>query len=305
MQIDDEFMPTGLAGPVGFFCCEAIGQHGWLPVEQIRLPIDDLGFRQGVTAVERLRTYHHRPFAVDRHLKRLAQTLRSLRMEAKVLIDTIERLVDEVVDRNQNWVDQQADVGITIWATPGRSLTDRGAATYAVHLNRIDHEAVRRRRREGQSVVLTDVRQPAPDCWPRSAKVRSRMHYFLADQQSESVRTGSTGILVDEDGSWTESSVASLALVVGDELVFAPTDRVLPGITQSIVREIALEHGIACRHQPIQTGDIVDAQCVLLMGTDTGLWFAIELLDCRGNQLRSFRRPTNDSILTRLQTAMP
>ncbi|TWU03840.1 D-alanine aminotransferase [Neorhodopirellula pilleata] len=269
------------------------------------MPIEDLGFRQGVTAVERLRTYDRRPFAVDRHLQRFAQTLRSIGMDASVSMDAIERLIDEIIDRNRDWVSQQVDVGITVWATPGRRLSNQGGVTYAVHLNPIDHEAVRIRRTEGQSVVLTDIRQPAPDCWPRSAKVRSRLHYFLADQQSESIRRGSTGVLRDEDDSWTESSVANLALVVDDELVFAPVDRVLPGVTQCIVREIAWNQGIDCRNQLIQTVDIGRAQAMLLMGTDTGLWFASEVWDGQGNCIRSFDRPTKVSLTKRLQTAMP
>ena len=258
-----------------------------------------------MTAVERLRTYKGMPFAVDRHLQRFKQTLSSIGLPSRVTIDQVGQLIDEVIHRNTNWIAQQTDVGITIWATPGRSLVDQGEATYAVHLNRIDHEAVRRRRHQGQPVVLSDVRQPAPDCWPRSAKVRSRLHYFLADQQAESVCPGSTGLLRDEDGSWTESSVANLALLVGDELVFAPRDRVLPGVTQSIVREIAENQGIVCRNQPIRTGDIVNAEAMLLMGTDTGLWFADAVCDGHGNPIQSFELPTSDSITKRLQTAMP
>ncbi len=42
----------------------------WVPHGEMRLGVDDVGFRQGVTAVERLRTYQGRIFAIEAHLRR-------------------------------------------------------------------------------------------------------------------------------------------------------------------------------------------------------------------------------------------
>lgn len=293
--------------PIAFYACEAIGQNGWLPTDHIRLPIGDIGFRQGVTAVERMRTYSGVLFGVDRHLERLRQTLDLIGITDALPIETIPALLVEVVQRNSDWITNQGDVGLTIWATPGNPGSDASCSpgSYAIHLNPIDHSAVDLRRRSGQPVVLTDVAQPSPRSWSRWAKVRSRLHYFLADQSAQAIREDSTGILNDEDGTWTESSVANLALVIGNELVFAPPEQVLCGVTQSYVYELAIELGFQCRHQRITTADIAAAQAMLLMGTDTGLWFASEVIGQQADCVKQFELPSTDSIVRKLQSAMP
>lgn len=289
---------------LAFLSCAAANQAGWLPFEQLRLPVDDLGFRQGVTAVERMRTYSGEPFLIDRHLKRFEQTLRLISIHGIPDTTELKRLIQELMDRNRDTIRSCGDVGITMWATPGNRSGQESdnRPTLALHLNPIDHEAVDNRRIRGQTVVLTDVLQPDSRCWSRQAKVRNRLHYYLADVRANEIAKGATGLLQDADGSWTESSLANIALVSGNTLLWPPSENVLPGVSQTHVRELADAMGVDSHELPITTKWIRDADAMLCMGTDTGLWFANQVFGHAGELLHSWSIPTEASMLRRLQS---
>ncbi len=251
---------------IGYLC----GQ--WVSHEYMLVSVDDAGFRQGVTAVERLRTHRGRPFEVDAHLSRWNHTLDVLSINANVSSIDLIQLIDELLDRNQEWIAKVGDVGITLFATPGiaRSKT----STFGLHLNPLDHAANQLRRRDGQVIVVTDVRQPSADAWPRSVKVRCRLHYYRADLAARSLDVDAVGVLLDDDGSITETSVSNIAIVEAGVIVSPPGARILGGITQSVVERTAAESSIGWRKEPITPSRLRAADEVLLMGTDTGLWFA-------------------------------
>lgn len=159
-----------------------------------------------------------------------------------------------------------------MFATPGESGV--GAATFGLHLNRLDHARIRHRRLQGQPLVVTDVIQPDPGCWPRTIKTRSRIHYYRADSVAKQHHEDAMGVLVDDDGSITETSIANLAIVHSDRILSPPADRVLGGITQSVIESLAPEIGITWSKQPISSTLLSQADEILMMGTDGGIWFA-------------------------------
>ncbi len=255
-------------------CQPEVGLLGgrWTPHAELCLPIGDLGFRQAATAVERLRTYGGEVFQLYDHLDRWQQTIDAIGIEGLPLHAAVIVLIDELIGRNQPFVDSVGDFGITLFATPGCGDGDR--PTFGMHLNRIDHDRIGRRRRDGQTLVVTDVAQPPEDSWPRRIKVRCRLHYYLADQIARRQHPEALGVLIDQDGSVTDTSVASLAIVESAKVISPPADRVLPGITQRVVQRLAERASIEWIHTTISPQRLSAADEVLLMGTDGGLWFA-------------------------------
>lgn len=252
--------------------------------------------------MERLRTYGHRPFEIAAHLDRFQNTLRLIQVQHAPSATTLTNLIHELLTRNSSLVESQGEVGITVWATPG----DRSGEppTLAIHLNRIDHAAVQTRRASGQAVVLTDVVQPDVRSWSRQAKVRSRLHYYLADSHAHEIARDSLGVLQDSDGSWTEASTANIALVHGAKLTWPRAARVLAGITQAHVRRVAEGMSIGSCEKPITLDLIRSADAMLLMGTDTGLWFASSIYGPGGEAVSEASGIDGESVVRRLQRKM-
>lgn len=268
--------------PVAYFCGR------WVPFSEVRLSPNDLGFRQAVTAVERLRTYQQRVFELAAHLDRWERTTAALEIRGLPGRSRVEALVTELLRRNESRLADGGDVGVTLLATPGDPADAAGrggregrigpgdGSTFVIHSNRLDEQRIERFRNQGQPLVVTDVTQPSPGCWPRDIKVRCRLHYYLADRQARR-RTNDPdagGILLDDDGSVTETSVANLAVVIDGTLISPPADRVLPGVTEAVTRRLADELAIPWRSKPLFPDMLRRAEGVLLMGTDAGLWFA-------------------------------
>ena len=251
----------------------------WLAHDSMQIGVNDVGFRQGVTAVERLRTYHGRLFALDEHLVRWQRSVTQLSIAGLPSELAIRAIIEDLLARNSVLLRSEGDVGLTMFATPGELGGD--GPTLGLHLNRLNHAVHQRRREQGQPLVVTSVRQPDPDCWPRSIKVRSRVHYYRADAIARAVDENAVGILLDNDGSVTETSIANLAIVQAGRIVSPPADRVLPGITQSVVESIAAAAAIPWSNRAITVAELQQAEEVLLMGTDGGIWFASSIDDQR------------------------
>ena len=242
----------------------------WLSHSEMSLSIDDVGFRQGVTAVERLRTYGGRIFAIDAHLRRWEWSTSKLRINPLPSMQATESLLGELLQRNAVFARDQ-DVGITMFATPG--LVGQSDPTFGMHLNPLNHQRIDLHRQRGQAIVVTDVRQPPASCWPRSIKTRSRIHYYLADAFAAQHHADSLGVLIDDDGTITETSTSNIAVVSSGAIYSPPADRVLAGVTQLMIELLAQDASISWTKTPISVSQLVDADEVLLMGTDGGIWF--------------------------------
>lgn len=250
------------------------GREAWIPFSQLAVSLQDVGFRQGVVAVERLRTYSGQAFELAAHLVRWRRTLEHLQIRTDTTDTRLDGLIRSLIDRNQEWCREVGDFGITLLATPGRIDDPVGGPSEWLHLNALPADLIAKRRTYGQPLLITDVQQPSPRCWPRDIKVRCRLHYYSADAFARQLAPDALGVLVDADGSITDTSIANLALFQDGRILAPPIEQVLPGVTQQVVRELAERIGLAWQHQTLLPADLRTADEVWLMGTDGGLWFA-------------------------------
>lgn len=245
----------------------------WVPQDQICIAVDDFGFFQGATAVERLRTWGLQLPPLQSHLDRFANSTTELRIVGLPNNDAIRQLVESLIARNAPSV----DVGITLFATPGRR--GQKQPTFCAHLTNLNASRISRLQESGQALVVTTIQQPSPDCWSRGIKVRSRLHYYLADLQANDHIQDGLGVLLDTDGTITETSTSNIILCNGKSLTMPPEDRVLPGVMAKVVCAIAGENGYRINRRPIGAGELVEAQEVWLTGSEIGLWYANQIDD--------------------------
>lgn len=259
------------------FCSDAVSAfpgvdraENWVAASSLGVSVNDIGFRQGVVAVERLRTYDGRPVHLDRHLVRWRRTLDFLGIRLSTDSAEIGDRIAELIRRNRAWCEVAGEFGITMIATPG----DATRPTEMMHLNPLDHAGIARHQTEGQPLVITGVCQPPQQSWPRDIKVRCRLHYYQADRIARQLVADALGVLVDADGSVTETSVANLAIVTNNAIWSPPPSHVLPGVTQEWVKQLATDLAFGWDYRPLYPADLRQADEVWLMGTDGGLWFA-------------------------------
>ena len=232
------------------------------------LSLEDRGLFQGAIAIERLRTFNHQIFCLSEHLTRFARSTTALALDAGEALSAMPDVLAELLRRNG----EPADVGIVILATPG--LPGSKQPTIIAHLASLDLDRFVRLQNEGERLVITSVQQPSAASIPRAVKHRSRLHYYLANQQARNVDPSAVAVLVDADGTITETASANILLVADGVLHSPPPETILPGVTLGVVRQIAESLKIPWREQPLSPQQFYDADEILLTGTGPGVWFA-------------------------------
>src|SRR2546421_5590748 len=91
----------------------------WLPLSHAAVGIFDVGFLQGVTVAEQLRTFGGRLFRLDLHLARLARSLELIGVDPGLPLAEIGKIATALVEQNHVLLDPGDDLGATIFVTPG------------------------------------------------------------------------------------------------------------------------------------------------------------------------------------------
>jgi branched-chain amino acid aminotransferase len=268
----------------------------FVPASQLVISAEDLGFVQGVAVSERLRTFRGTVFRLDEHLKRLDNSLRLIDLSPGMSLTRIGEVVVELADRNYPALTQGDDLGLALFVTPG-TLTDRqptiGIQAFPLPFGQwADYYTA------GQSLTETGIRQVPACCWPPELKCRSRMHYFLADRLANQRYPGSRAVLLDLDGFVSEASTANVLIYRDDEgLVSPPREKILPGVSLSVVAELADDLGIPMRFNDVRLDECETADEILLCSTSPCVWPVVR---CNG---RPVGRGPRGQVFRRLLSA--
>lgn len=255
----------------------------FLPLSQTAIGIFDVGFVQGVTVAEQLRTFRGKLFRLEMHLERLARSLEIVGLDPGRPLAELGQIAEELVERNGRILDKGDDQGATIFVTPGISAAYSAVAqpsgpTVAVHTQPLSFGQWAEIYRTGDSLVVTDVVQVPSACWPRELKCRSRMHYYLADKKARQIQPGARALLLDEDSLVAEASTANVVIYRSSEgLLSPPKEDVLPGVSIAVLEELAGKLGVAFAHRPLSVADVAGANEVLLCSTSPCVWSVTRL----------------------------
>jgi branched-subunit amino acid aminotransferase/4-amino-4-deoxychorismate lyase len=255
--------------------------HGeFLPASRAVVPVTDLGFMQGVTVAEQLRTFGGKLFGLDRHLDRLARSLEIIGVDPRLTRDELAGIAEGLVARNYPAIPPGGDLGLSMFVTPGPYATfaasgyvQRSGPTVGMHTYQLPFHLWASKYETGESLVVTPFEQVPPASIPAELKCRSRMHYYLADRAARAIEPGARALMVDRDGFATESSTANLLVYWKHEgLVSPPRDKILPGVTVAAIEELAGKLEIPFSRRSLTVADVSAAEEALLCSTSPCVW---------------------------------
>jgi branched-subunit amino acid aminotransferase/4-amino-4-deoxychorismate lyase len=255
---------------------EGGGPQAWLngrflPASEAVVSPVDAGFIQGTTVAEQLRTFGGRLFHLDDHLMRLRRSLEIVGVDPGLGHGDFAALAEELVARNHRLLASGDDLGLSIFVTPGPYAgygAAAGGPTVCLHTYPLAFRSWAEKYRTGQALVVTEVEQVPPNCWPPSLKCRSRMHYYLADRRAAEIDPGARAVLLDHNGMVTEASTANLVLYREREgLVTPPRSMVLHGISLQVVEQLGFAMGLSIHERRFRAEEIASADEVFLTST--------------------------------------
>ncbi|MDA0835369.1 MAG: aminotransferase class IV [Planctomycetota bacterium] len=238
-----------------------------VPNSEAKVPVADLGLVLGTSVTEMVRTFRHQPFHLDLHLERMLRSLTGIGISLPVSQKELVGIIEQLVTHNAALIPPKHDLGIVIFVTPGENLTYHGLAmaeyckqpTLGVHTFPLPFEMWAEKFSTGQHLITPSVRHiPAVSIDPK-LKQRSRMHWYLADQQARLGDPKAAALVLDQQGNVTETSTANFFLVSQGTVYSPRPDHILGGVSQMIVVELLEKLGIPYRTADMQTYDVFNA----------------------------------------------
>lgn len=249
--------------------------HELVPASKAHINIYDLGIVLGATLTEMTRTFRHQPFRLEDHLSRLFRSLKYAGIKPHLSKKEMHEITLKLVKANTKLIGKTEDLGIIHFVTPGENRIYAGSAasaarltpTICIHSFPLPFSAWRHFFTDGAHVVTPAIRHIPPQCVDPKTKNRSRLHWWLADQQAHAVDPKAVTLLLDLEGNITECGGSNFLIARGDT-IFSPTSRnILEGVSMLTVRELALKMKLKWVEKDLVTYDVINADEAFLTTT--------------------------------------
>jgi len=246
----------------------------FVPKEEVKISPDDRGFLLGDGVYEVIRSYSGRLFKVEEHLRRLARSLRELRIEG-VNTEALKGMAEELIEYNElGRGDAKLYVQVTRGVAPRRHSFPNGETSPTLYATASSFQPPREKWEHGVKVILVpDVR------WARcDIKSVALLPNILANQQAK--EQGAEEAIFVRDGAITEGSHTSLCAVFDGEFTTHPkSNYILAGIMRETVLDLCDELDIPVKEFPIFERDLKEADEVMILGTTSEIMPVVQVDD--------------------------
>ena len=230
----------------------------FMPIEDARIPVLDRGFIFGDGVYEVIPVYSRHPFRLTEHLRRLQDSLDSIKLANPNDDATWTRLIGRLVELNE-----PEDQSLYMHITRGPAKRDH-AFPKEIHptvflMSNPLTMPPRQQVSEGvQAITAVDNR------WLRcDIKAIALLPNVLLRQ--EAVEAGCVEAVLLRDGFMTEGAASNIFVVRNNILLAPPKNHLmLPGITYDVVLELAQANGIRHEVREIAEAELRSAQEIWL-----------------------------------------
>ncbi|HZU38966.1 MAG TPA: aminotransferase class IV [Gemmataceae bacterium] len=232
-----------------------------MPLEEARVPALDRGFLFGDAVYEVLRVYGGRPWLVDEHFHRLANSLQAIRLIG-VDLKRLRRRMDETITAGP-FREAIVYIQITRGAAPrSHKFPIRAVPLEFLYVDEF-HDPYERARREGAKVVTQPDRR-----WDRcDIKSTNLLGNILAMQAASEVGC-LEALLYLPDGRITEGTHTSVFGVRDGKLLTTPQSAdILPGITRSLIFRLARRAAVEVEEGILRRDGLSEIAELFLTGT--------------------------------------
>jgi branched-chain amino acid aminotransferase len=250
--------------------------HGrLLSQREVCLPLHDAGLVWGATVTDLCRTFYGRLFRLSDHLIRFRESCRLARVPLHADDEELTRVAEQIVSQNSGLIPSTADLALVMFATPGPigyylgepGGPGDGPPTLGMHTFPLPFARLARLFREGARLVVPSVRHLPATCVDPRIKQRSRLFWWLAEQEVHAVDPFASALLRDERDHLTETAAANFLIVKDGDVVSPPRTSILNGISLQVVEELCQELGIPFVERPLTLADALTADEAMLAGT--------------------------------------
>lgn len=214
-----------------------------LDADEARLPVNDRGVLFGDGLFETIRAYQGRPFRLHRHLERLREGCRVLRISGIPEDGEIEEAISALYRENVGRGDAYVRVTVTGGDFDGsRTLTRSSRPRCFIVVKPFEGYPPEFYRRGIRVTVSSVRRNPHSPLW--RIKTNNYLEPLYAKQEAAD-RGYEDALFLNTDGYLAEGSTSNLFLVSSGMVLTPHLDcGILPGITRETILELCSSKGI-------------------------------------------------------------
>ncbi len=228
------------------------------PASEATVSVRDRGFMYGDAIFETLRAYGGDIFRWDEHAERLHNSAARLELEHGLSSATLRDRIDETLTAN-SLDDAYVKCSITRGAQPGKLTPDPVTdPTVVIQVASLPRGGISGTQPwEGPATLQTVKTRRIPDtAIPSNAKTHNYLNGILARLELRPT-DADEAIMRDQEGNLAEGSTGNLFFVRDDSLCTPSlSGPVLPGITRSVVLELAAAEGIPTQVDAFDIDDL-------------------------------------------------
>jgi branched-subunit amino acid aminotransferase/4-amino-4-deoxychorismate lyase len=244
----------------------------YVPIDDARLHVFDLGIVGGTSVTEMARTFGHVPFRLPQHLDRLMASCDCVGLDVGLIPSELNAICERVVRENSATIPKHHDLGLIVFVTAGMNLTYVGrtgmtpGCTVCVHTFPLPFELWANMYDVGQHLVTVPTRSIPDAVINARVKHRSRMHWHIAGREAREIAPHAAAVLTDGDGRLTETASGNLCAVDGTTII-TPLSNVLEGISRDVVAELASSLGLEFIHASLTPDELSRADEAFVTST--------------------------------------
>src|SRR5262245_41407798 len=237
---------------------------GFRPAGEASVSVFDHGLLYGDGVFEGIRAYNGRVFKLERHIDRLFDSAKAIRLEIPHTHAEVCELVLESCRQNDisdGYIRLlvtrgPGDLGIDPRKCPRAELIVIARKTIAIY----------RSPSAGIRVVTSTFRRNSPEALSPSIKSLNYLNNILARIEAND-RGADEALMLDAQGYVAEATVDNFFIVTDRALVAPPTATNLKGITRETVLGLAISLGIRIEEAPFTLFDVWTAKEAFICGT--------------------------------------
>jgi branched-subunit amino acid aminotransferase/4-amino-4-deoxychorismate lyase len=250
--------------------------HGrLLPAKEAALPLHDAGFVLGATVTDLCRTFAGRLYRWAEHCARFRQSCRLARVALPYSDEELTDLAQEIARNNRKCLPGGGELALVVFATPGpigyylgqTGGAGQDAPTLGMYTYPLPFVRLASLFRPGARLLVPSVRQVPAVCVDPRIKQRSRLFWWLAEQEVHDLDPGASALLLDMDGLVTETAAANFLLVRQGQVLTPRRTRVLGGISLQVVEQLCAGLGLPFAEADLTLEDCRSADEAMLSGT--------------------------------------
>jgi len=239
----------------------------YYPESEAKISVFDHGFLYGDGVFEGIRSYNGVVFKLREHIDRLYYSARAIMLEIPLTKEEMMKAVLETLRRNN-----LKDAYIRLVVTRGkgdlgldpRKCPKPSVIIITVPLLQLYDE---KKREKGMSMIVSWVRRDPVDATTHEIKSLNYLNSILAKIEANNAGADEA-IILDTNGFICEATAENIFIVKDGKIITPPsTSGPLPGITASVVKEIAQDMGYQVIEKGITVAELYGADEAFVTGT--------------------------------------